>query len=132
MKADAPPLLAPEVEHPGQLAREEPPRPGRHPSQSGEPPRHGVQRTLVDTHHLLGERGQPLGARPLHAPGQHRADLPEEPLQGGRPRRLEPLIDRLVGHRKAGEEPQPPLREEPPDGQLAPKTAQDANQQARP
>ena len=125
MQADSPPLLAPEVEHPCQLAREEPTGACRNPSQSGEPPRHGVQRTLVDTHHLLGERGQPLGDRPLQARCQHRADLAEEPLQGRRPRRLEPLIDRLVCHRKAGEEPQPPFREEPPDGQLGSKASQE-------
>ena len=55
VKANAPPLLAPEVKHPGQLAREEPAVARRHPSQRRQPPRHGVQRTLVETHHLRGE-----------------------------------------------------------------------------
>ena len=132
LKPNGPPLLASHVERARELARQQTTVPIGDRSQRGQPSRYGVQCALVYAHHLLGEGCQLLGDCTLKSLSQYAADLLKQLLQRLGSRSMEPLVDRLVCDRKAGEEPEPAFRDKAPHRQLATKASQYADQQPRP
>ena len=118
LKHDGPPLLASQVEHACQLAREQTAVTLRDVSHSEQPCSTWCPVYSRHAHDLLGEGRQPIRDHPLHSFCQHAADLLEEPLQWLGSRGMEPLVDRLVCNRKSGEEPESAFRDETPHGQL--------------